>query len=330
MARAEFAHYYGDWIWGPELTDWVKSLLLFFDGIAIGMPEANAQRLIDSDPVLAQPLVEMGLLRNFWPEVSAKLGDEPPVDPAFKRYMKRLDEIYDQNGGLSKSALEELVTSVNPELRAALEGFAQRLALAKQNFGGEVTSRANTLAVAGVSGSLVQYVTDVSIQPVIDNESAAGYVATVLGSHGRDPASIIVDDIRHVGIDLQRVPLDEVLHFRREHGSEYRAYSQDVRRFVLQLSLMSEAERSSALAERHGELEDRAEELRRVGRNSFKHQAVSFGFGFAGAAWIMVHGDAWGALFAAGAAAAGLSAPTLGPIGAAYSYIFQAKSKLAR
>jgi hypothetical protein len=31
----EFAHYYGDWIWNEELTGWVKSLLLFFDGIVL-------------------------------------------------------------------------------------------------------------------------------------------------------------------------------------------------------------------------------------------------------------------------------------------------------
>lgn len=330
MARPEFAHYYGDWIWGQELTDWVKSLLLFFDGIAIGIPEATAQRRIASDPVLAQPLAEMGLLRNFWPEVSAGLGDEPPVDPELKRYMKRLNKIYDRKGEMSRSDLKKLVASVSPELRAALEDFAQRLALANQKFGGEIIPRANTLAVAGVAGSLIQYVSDVSIQPVIDNENAASYVATVLGSHGRDPASIIVDDIRHVGIDLQRVPLNEVLDFRREYGSEYRAYSQNVRHFVLELSLMSEYERSSALSERRAELDNRAEELRRVGRNSFKHQAISFGLGFAGAAWTMVHGDAWGALFAAGAAAANLSAPASGPMGAAYNYIFQAKNNLAR
>ena len=36
--RAEFAHYYGDWFWPEERIAWVKSLLLFFDGIALAMP----------------------------------------------------------------------------------------------------------------------------------------------------------------------------------------------------------------------------------------------------------------------------------------------------
>src|SRR5580658_7510685 len=65
--RPEFAHYYGDWIWDEELTGWVKSLLLFFDGIALSVSPARADELIESNPVLAQPLAELDLLRNYWP-----------------------------------------------------------------------------------------------------------------------------------------------------------------------------------------------------------------------------------------------------------------------
>jgi hypothetical protein len=332
LPKQEFAHYYGDWIWKQELTDWVKSLLLFFDGIAIGIPESRAEQRIDSDPILAQPLAELGLLRNYWPEVSVKL-EESPIDPDLSEYMARVNKMYERSphGGIpSNSNFDSLDVAVSPELRGALEDFARRLTFAMQNFGGDIHSRANTLAVAGVSMSLVQYVTDVAIQPVIDDENAAGYVAAILGTHNQGRAHIVVDDIRHVGIDLRAVPLDEVLDFRRQHGPEYRAYSKDVRQFALHLSQLSVAERASALAERRAELDDRAEELRRVGRDAFKHQVASFGFGLAGASWILAHGDPWGALFAAGATAAGLTAPTSGSIGAAYSYIFQTRTELAR
>jgi len=64
----EFAHYYGDWIWDVELTGWIKSLLLFFDGIALALDPEAADRLIESDRVLAQPLVELDLLRNYGPD----------------------------------------------------------------------------------------------------------------------------------------------------------------------------------------------------------------------------------------------------------------------
>ena len=52
----EFAHYYGYPVWNEEFADWVKSLLLFFDGIALTLPETEMEQLIEFDPVLAQPL----------------------------------------------------------------------------------------------------------------------------------------------------------------------------------------------------------------------------------------------------------------------------------
>ncbi len=70
----EFAHYYGDWIWDEERTGWIKSLLLFFDGIALALPPATADRLIEANPVLAQPLAELGLLRNYEPDLWVKSG----------------------------------------------------------------------------------------------------------------------------------------------------------------------------------------------------------------------------------------------------------------
>ena len=61
----EFAFYYGDWIWTEDLIDWAKSLLLFFDGIALALPRKTAEQFIDSDPILARPLSDRGLLQNF-------------------------------------------------------------------------------------------------------------------------------------------------------------------------------------------------------------------------------------------------------------------------
>ena len=331
MIRPEFAHYYGDWIWRPELTDWVKSLLLFFDGIAIGVPESRFEQRIESDPVLAQPLTELGLLRNYWPETYKQMEEKSRVDLGLERLVRELDELYKQASQEDfNSSLARLTESLSPELKERLNAIGTRFILAKQRFGGDELSRANTLAVAQVSMSLVQYVTDVAIQPVIDDENAAGYVAMILNTHSQSHAQIVNSDIRHVGIDLKAIPLDEVLDFRRQHGSEYRAYSQDVRQFVLHISLLPEAERPSAISARHAELDDRAEELRRIGRSAFKRQVVSFGFGLAGAAWTLVHGDPYGALFATGATAAGLTAPTPGSMGAAYSYILMAKTGLAR
>lgn len=332
MARAEFAHYYGDWIWEEEVTAWVKSLLLFFDGIALIIPEARAEQLIDSDPVLAQPLAELGLLRNYWPETSAMIYPSSlPAD--YSEYFRRVAELCErtpEGGAFSESDLRSLTAEISPELKCIIETFSRKVSHAKQRFGDD-PSNMRALTVSGAAMVAAQNITEVAIQPVIEKEDAAAFVAAIMGSRDKGRAKIMTSDTRHVGLDLEAVPLDEVLAFRSQHGPEYRAYSRDVRQFVLTLSQLSEAEQESALMERRAELDDRADELRRVGRSAFKHQAVSLGFGLAGAAWTLVHGeDMWGATFTAGAAAAGLTMPTAGPIGAAYTYVLQAKADLTR
>jgi hypothetical protein len=174
-------------------------------------------------------------------------------------------------------------------------------------------------------------ISDVSIQPVIDNEDAASFVSMIIGSHDAGRAKIVVGDLAQVGVDLSAVPLDEVLGFRADYGAEYRRYSGDVRRFALELSLMGGADQRSALMERREELKDRAERLRRVGLTAFARQTVIFGFGCAGAAWTLVHGhDPLGAAFIAGAATAGITKSDPEAIGAAYTYILRAEAELAR
>src|SRR5207249_239385 len=90
--RAEFAHYYGDWFWPEERTGWVKSLLLFFDGIALAMPHAETARWIESDPVLAQPLTELGLLRNYPPQLwlNSQFEEDQPVLRRFRTTQNKL------------------------------------------------------------------------------------------------------------------------------------------------------------------------------------------------------------------------------------------------
>jgi hypothetical protein len=326
----EFAHYYGDWIWDEALTDWIKLLLLFFDGIALGIPAATADRLIESDPILAQPLAELGLLHNYWPDVWPKIESQfsssrriEPVDKFFDKYFEYFEQI------------PEFIRFITPDSRDSESNVSRAfdmlddLGRAWRDFG-DTDSNRLALAAAGISRLLLQHVTDVALQPVIDNENAASFVAAIIGSHDAGRAKIVIGDLAQVGIDLSAVPLDEVLHFRSQYGSEYRRYSADVRKFVLELSLMDEASRRSAVMERRAELDERAEQLRKIGRTAFARQTIGFGFGLAGAAWTLVHGDPWGASFAAGAVAAGLTRQDPEQIGASYTYILRAKTELRR
>ncbi len=70
----EFAYYFSDRIWRHESIYFMKSMLLFFDGIALALPSNLAEQVINDDPILAAPLAERGLLINFGPAGSHGLS----------------------------------------------------------------------------------------------------------------------------------------------------------------------------------------------------------------------------------------------------------------
>lgn len=57
---AEVAFYYPGHLW--QRPDWMKTLLLFFDGIGLLVPEYKQDEPELADPILAGPLREKGLL----------------------------------------------------------------------------------------------------------------------------------------------------------------------------------------------------------------------------------------------------------------------------
>jgi hypothetical protein len=330
----EFAHYFGDWVWRSDLTGWVKSLLLFFDGIAVAVPFRVANFLFQSEPYLAQPLIEKGLLRNFAPELWL-----PEATHISRRDLEsaRARVIQWEIASASSSVIPmSLLLEYNEEISFMIELYHYISEHIDILLTGKVRRELppdswRALMVGITSRLLVQNVNEVAIQPVIKDSNAGRFVASVIGSPARDSRpNIVLGDIARVGIDLSDVPLDEVIDFRRTYGPEYRAYSKEVRDFVLSLSLMTENDRIAAIAARRADFDDRVARLQRIGRQSFKRQSISLGFGLAGAVWTLAHGDPWGAAFAAGATAAGFSRPSLGSIGAAYTYVFRAGNQLAR
>jgi hypothetical protein len=68
-AGREVAYYYPEPYWRVGEVDSLKTLLLFFDEIAILLPRYMRGRETAADPVLAGPLHEQGLLRVLEPEV---------------------------------------------------------------------------------------------------------------------------------------------------------------------------------------------------------------------------------------------------------------------
>ncbi len=124
-------------------------------------------------------------------------------------------------------------------------------------------------------------------------------------------------------MNLASVPLDEVLDFRSEHGTEYRAYARDLRAEVHTLGLMDADDRASHLLDRQEMLSDMSNDLRKSARRSFGKQLASFLLGMAGDAWnLLGQNDPIGAALAASSAVVG-SINDQGPV-MAYSYVFSA------
>ena len=75
------AYYYPAPYWILRDSGWIKSLLLFFDDIAILLPNYMYGRHIDADPTLTEPLEDRGLLRVLEPgdwidgEMTGKLAE---------------------------------------------------------------------------------------------------------------------------------------------------------------------------------------------------------------------------------------------------------------
>ena len=73
----DVAYIYPAPYWSLSEHDWIKSLVLFFDEVAILLPEYMYGRHHVADPSLAEPLEERGMLRvlepNDWIDEQARV-----------------------------------------------------------------------------------------------------------------------------------------------------------------------------------------------------------------------------------------------------------------
>ena len=102
---------------------------------------------------------------------------------------------------------------------------------------------------------------------------------------------------------------------------------QHLRKFTLDLSLLNEADRTRALADRRSDLQDEARDLRERARASWRDlkDVTGFGLGITGAAWALAVGNPVPAALTA--LGAGLKMLPGNANGSAY-YLFEAKRAL--
>lgn len=320
--------------WGPGRGDCVKSLLLFFDGVALLVPDYIRDRPLLSDPSLAQPLHDQGLLHRLSPET---LVDEQ----AAEALAELLDALL-RNGALDDLDRDASFVELSSSRLggAAPTGMTDTVlrhlrdrGLARETQDGvsvPLHPSVRTLVLV-VLPQLVRHTAEAAgyaLQPAGGNTRTARALLDTLGLPTMPTApNLVAVDLEQVSLDLGPVPLDEVLDFRDQHGAEHRAYARDLRQFVRHAADLPEAEREQALLDRREALADHADQLRRLARTAWRRPLASFGLGIAGSAVSLAHGNPIGAGLSAAAALVGLRRQA--DPASAYAYLFRAQEHLS-
>ena len=335
---SDTAYYYPAPYWGMSEGDWIKSLLLFFDDVAILLPDYMHGRHTSADPVLAAPLEERGLLRVLEPkewldqEMIDRLGevvigliadgafDELPMETYFH-------ELSESRMGYGTDV--EMAQFMVDELRAR--------GLAKPSEDGvsiplHPKVRTTILVILGQLSRIAGQKQGITIHPASNDFSAIQDLVQTFSMESMPSRENIIQlDLEPVTFDLASIPLDEVLQFRTEHRTAYQTYAQNLRRFMLELASVDDTkEREELLIQRRQELADASHDIQRTTRRAFRKNLSSWSLGIAGAGWSVSTGDPIGvALAVVGFAPSMLSNGPENMVGA-YSYIFDARSRFGR
>jgi hypothetical protein len=325
----EVAYYYPATFWAAREDGWVKSLLLFFDQVAILLPAYMYGRQRIADPTLSEPLEDQGLLRILDPKtwvdqataekvastvidlLAAGVFDDLPKAERFAELSRSrigysadislaswlVDELTQK--GLAKPSEDGVSIPLHPVVRTAILVLLAQLA-----------------RLRGAEEGL-------SLNPTTNMAPAVGDLLRLLSNENLPSATNIISlDLEPITLDLETVPLDEVLDYRRENQSTHQAYMRDVRRFAVDLASAGDAAgREELLRERREQLSEAIRELRASARKAFGKNLAAWSFGLAGSWWSLKHGDPIG-LFLAALPAVAAATPDSQIVGA-YSFLFE-------
>jgi len=331
----EVAYYYPEPYWRSSEVDSLKTLLLFFDEIAILLPRYMQGRETAADPVLAGPLQEQGLLRVLEPEVFVDQQMTEELSEVMVEFITEgaFDDLeatgyyaelsrsrmgWDADIGLASILIEEL--EARQLARPSEDGVSVPL---------HPVVRTTVLVLLSQLARAAGQRQGLNLHPTTGQKAPVAALVRMLARAPLPSAGHVVAlDLETVSVNLAAVPLDEVLEFRAEHGRSYREYARDLRRLLIELGPLSEQDRERLLLDRQEQLADQAADLRRAARRAWRQPFAGFSLGAAGAVWEAVgHHDLVTALLALGGGVVGALALS-GQAAGAYSYVFEAQQGL--
>ncbi len=339
--KPDVAFYYPGQYWRDP--DWAKNLICFFDGIAMLIPTYMQDHFTFDDYPIVSALKDHGLFHVIRPEEAIDGEATKALVEALSEIITsgRLDHLTKRNsedvrksafGSLSMSRLgfsrdEDLANSIFQELKS--RGLASDsedgvsipmnrtvraliLVLLAQILRPKGESMGLTLSPATDQMRLVKALSEIISEP----ESLSSIVG-----------DIVSFDMDMVGVDLGKIPVDEILDFRQQNYSQHRDYISSVREFARDLSKMQQDEREVKFEQRQEELKDLSQELKKIYRGSWK-QSTSFGITLVGAAWTMHNGDPIGAAISSIGALMGILSEKPNMVDV-YSYLFSVKGRFS-
>ncbi len=248
---ADVAFYYPGPVW--HSGEWIKNLLLFFDGIALLVPDYLRDKPRRVDPVVAEPLIDAGLLHVLEPETILDKDATRRLADAFVPILESgaLDQLsrdgskfhelsYSRLGGFGDQAL---ANDMLERLRA--KGLARAT---EDGVSIPMYPTVRVLVLVLLSQILRPYGPKFGLDlwPTTDRPKIVDGLVELLSLPTLpSKGAVVAFDLETVGVDLSRVPMDEVLGFRSEYGKEYVTYARTLRTLLRDLSLLAEPERKT-------------------------------------------------------------------------------------
>jgi len=304
----EVAYYYPERLWTPDLSGWVKSLLLFFDGVALLAGPTGRRNALKSDPELVGPLLDSRLLHLLEPSEVITADAVAVMAESVRQFIDRAPHLDTDSRPFRTLGSPTLGMEADAEIAAALiaqlstRGLIQewenkRYQVHPLIHGLILCIWAQTLRAPGRALGL-------ELLPTTDNtrvvDGLMSYLRIATPTHYK-PALLELD-LQVVLPSLESVPLDEVLDFRKQHGAEYRAYQRSLNQAVVQLTAADPRERKQLIVDRQRALLDTRNHLRKEATLAFKLKtgAAPFLLGIVGGTVGGASSDVGGALAGAG------------------------------
>jgi hypothetical protein len=333
VAFPEIAFYYPDQFWYSG--DWIKNLILFFDGVGLLVPDYMKDQLDQFDPAIVEGLRSYGLLHVLEPETLVDKAASGRLAEAMAELIASdaLEPLTKDRTKFAELSKSRLGYTADPGLGGMIVEELKMRRLARDTEDGvsiPLHPRVRSLVLVLLAQILRPYGRKMKLElsPVTDRSNLVKALTELLSLPNLpSTGSVVSFDMATVGVDLAPVPIDEVLDFRQQHLEEHRVYARKVRQFVRELGPLPEEQRRQAFEDRQQELDDLAHDLKRTSRRAWKRPAA-FALTVAGASWTAVTGDPIGAILAGGGGILGASSGGGTEVGT-YSYLFKAAESYA-